>query len=94
VHRNNNDVGVKLTSMGRPPKVSDEELVGALQATLDWPEVPVVETDAIAAELGINQQTVRNRLKAARESENVPIGGSRPGNQGGWMWWLTDADCY
>lgn len=81
--------------MGRPPKVSDDELVGVLQQTLDWPKVAAVETDTVAAELGdVNRQTVRNRLKAARENEGVPIGGTRPGNQGGWMWWLTDADFY
>ena len=80
--------------MGRPPKVTDNELVGALQRTLDWPTVAAVETEVVAAQLGVNQQTVRNRLKVADEDDTVPIGGSRPGNQGGWLWWLTDADLY
>lgn len=80
--------------MGRPPKATNDELVGALQATLDWPEIAAVETTTVAAELNINQQTVRNRLKAARTDENVPIGGTQTGNQGGWVWWLTDTDLY
>lgn len=81
--------------MGRPPKITDDELVGALQEALDWPTVAAVETAEVAAEIGeVNQQTVRNRLKAAHESRDVPIGGSRPGEQSGWMWWLTDTECY
>lgn len=44
--------------MGRPPKVTDDELVGALQRTLDWPGVAAVETATVAIELGINQHVV------------------------------------
>lgn len=80
--------------MGRPPKVTDDELVGALQRTLDWPNIAAVETATVAIELGVNQQTVRNRLKAARTDDDVPIGGSRTGQGGGWFWWLTDGDLY
>jgi hypothetical protein len=80
--------------MGRPPKVTDDELVVALQQALDWPTVAAVDTAAVAALLDVNQQTVRNRLKAARDDDTVPIGGSQPGTQSGWMWWLTDADYY
>jgi hypothetical protein len=80
--------------MGRPPKVTDDELVAALQQALDWPTVAAVDTAAVAAILDTNQQTVRNRLKAAHNDEAIPIGGTRPGEQSGWVWWLTDTDCY
>ena len=80
--------------MGRPPKIDDNELVGAVQQALDWPTVAAVDTAAVAACLDVSQQTVRNRLKDARDDETVPIGGDRPGEQGGWVWWLTDADYY
>ena len=52
--------------MGRPPKITDNELVGALQQALDWPIVAAVDTAAIAAILDVNQQTVRNRLVASQ----------------------------
>lgn len=82
-------------SMGRPPKASDEELVEALQRALDWPDVAAVGTDAVSRELdNVPRQTVRNRLKTARDDDGVPIGGFRPGEQGGWAWWLTDASLY
>lgn len=80
--------------MGRPPTVTNDELVEALQAMLDWPTVAVVDTDTVADELDTNQPTIRNRLKAAREDENVPITGFQPGDQGGYVWWLTDAELY
>lgn len=80
--------------MGRPPTVTDDELVTALQRTLDWPRVAAVGTGTVAEEIGVNQPTVRNRLKAAREDDTVPITGRRPGEQGGYVWWLTDATLY
>jgi hypothetical protein len=72
----------------------NDELVAALQATLDWPAIAAVETTAVASELDVNQATVLNRLQAAREDDDVPITGLRPGEQGGYVWWLTDAECY
>lgn len=81
--------------MGRPPKVTDDELVEALQNALDWPEVAAVGTDSVSSELdSVPRQTVRNRLKTARGDSDVPVGGFRPGEQGGWAWWLTDASLY
>ena len=57
------------------------------------PEVAVISTGTVADELDTNQATVLNRLKAARK-DDVPITGQRPGEQGGYVWWLTDAGCY
>ncbi len=82
-------------AMGRPPKVTDDELIGALQQALDWPRIAAVDTDGVADELGsVPRQTVRNRLKAATDDESVPIAGFRPGTQSGWVWWLTDEVLY
>jgi hypothetical protein len=61
--------------IGRPPKVTDDALVEALQQALDWPTIAAVDTAAVAAILDVNQQTVRNRLKAARSDETASIGG-------------------
>lgn len=81
--------------MGRPPKVSDEELVKALGEALDWPEIAAVGTDVVSRELDtVPTQTVRNRLKAGKADDEIPINGFRPGEQGGWAWWLTDVSYY
>lgn len=81
--------------MGRPPTITEEELVTALQSLLDWPAVAAAGTDAVAAEIDTEQQqTVRNRLQACRNDADSPIEGLRPGGQGGWVWWLTDETLY
>jgi hypothetical protein len=81
--------------MGRPPAVTDAELVTALQMALDWPAIAAVDTDAVSAEIeSVPSQTVRNRLLACRDNGEIPIEGFRPGGQGGWAWWLTDATLY
>jgi hypothetical protein len=94
MHRNNNPPPVNDTSMGRPPTVTEKELVSALQVALDWPVVAAVETPTVAAETDVPAQTVRNRLQACRDDGDSPIEGLRPGGQGGWVWWLTDETLY
>jgi hypothetical protein len=79
---------------GRPPTIPAEDLVERLQRTLDWPEVAAVTTETLATKVGANQATVLNRLKTVREDETVPITGVRPGKQGGYVWWLTEAGYY
>lgn len=80
--------------MGRPPTVTEAELVSALQAALDWPAIAAVGTTTVAAEIDVPTQTVRNRLQACRSDDDSPIEGLRPGGQGGWVWWLSDASLY
>jgi hypothetical protein len=94
MHRNNDPPPVDDTRMGRPPTVTEAELVVALQAALDWPAVAAVGTDAVAAEIDAEQQTVRNRLRACHNDTDSPITGLRSGGQGGWVWWLTDETLY
>lgn len=79
---------------GRPPTLSDDKLIKTLEQTLNWPVIAAVSTGTVAAELTVSQPTVLNRLKAAREDNDVPIEGFQPGEQGGYVWWLTDADLY
>lgn len=95
MHHNNDPGPSDRTSMGRPPAVTEEELVTALQAVLDWPPIAVVGTPTVAAEIdGVPTQTVRNRLRACSEDDASPISGIRPGGQGGWAWWLADETLY
>lgn len=95
MHRNNNPASDERTSVGRPPTVTEQELILGLQAALDWPSIAAVGTDAVAAEIATaSTQTVRNRLQACHNDEDSPIEGLRPGGQGGWVWWLTDETLY
>ena len=82
--------------MARPPKVTTDELIAALQDGLDWPTVAALSTAEVADALGgsTTTQTVRNRLKAAHEDADVPITGLHPGEQSGWVWWLTSESLY
>ena len=82
--------------MARPPKVTTDELIAALQAKLDWPAVAALSTAEVADVLDgtTTTQTVRNRLKAAHEDADVPITGLHPGDQSGWVWWLTTESLY
>jgi hypothetical protein len=82
--------------MPRPPKVSTDELIAALRAGLNWPTVAALSTAEVAAQLDrpVNIQTVRNRLKHAHDAADAPISGLQPGEQSGWVWWLTDATLY
>jgi hypothetical protein len=95
VHHNNDPLAHDETDMGRPPAVTDAELVTALQQTLEWPVIAAVETATVSVALdGVPAQTVRNRLLTCRDDDTNPIAGLRPGGQGGWVWWLTDAALY
>ena len=80
---------------GRPPAITDDELVTALQSLLDWPVIAAVETATVSAAIdGVPAQTVRNRLRTCHADDDSPIAGLRPGGQGGWVWWLTDPTLY
>jgi hypothetical protein len=95
MQHNNDTVTSGETDMGRPPAITDTELVSALQTTLEWPTIAAVDTDAVSAEIAdVPAQTVRNRLRACRDDDDSPITGLRPGGQGGWVWWLTDPTLY
>lgn len=96
MHRKNEGTGGRAQSMGRPPTVSDAELMLALRRALDWPAIAAVDTAEVSGALNsdVSQQTVRNRLLAAHEADDVSIAGVRPGGQGGWAWWLTDESLY
>jgi DNA-binding Lrp family transcriptional regulator len=80
--------------MGRPPTVTNDELVAALQTVLDWPSIAAIPTETVADELDATQPTALNRLKSAREDDTVPITGFQVSERGGYVWWLTDADLY
>jgi Zn finger protein HypA/HybF involved in hydrogenase expression len=95
VQHNNDTVTSGETDMGRPPAITDTELVTALQSALDWPAIAAVETATVGAAIdGVPAQTVRNRLLDCRDDDDSPIAGLRPGGQGGWVWWLTDPTLY
>lgn len=69
MQHNNDPLGPDEPDMGRPPAVTDDELVTILQSALDWPAIAAVETATVSAALnGVPAQTVRNRLRACRDT--------------------------
>ncbi len=80
------DANTDRESMGRPPRVGDDELVETVER-LTTPERPICETEEVADEFPMGNEGMRERLKRAAEDEDVQIRGLQPGGQGGYVWW-------
>jgi len=75
---------------GRKPKLSEGELVGAIES-ITSPAYPVADTSEIRAEIGrdVTGRTVRDTLAGYADDTDSQIAGRKPGNQKGWVWWLV-----
>lgn len=51
-------------NLGRPPEISDNEIVGTVEALIEATDSPVVERRLIQEELGYSEPTTRTRLNS------------------------------
>lgn len=71
---------------GRPPDVSDEEIVNTVKALIDATDSPVVERRLIQEELGYSEPTTRTRLNSLVEEGKI----GRYDASGVHAYWISD----
>lgn len=71
-----------VTSAGRPPRVSDDEILAVFRESQD----PVLIASEVAAELPIGRRGVYKRLEQL--AEEGELGRKKIGGRGT-VWWLT-----
>jgi hypothetical protein len=84
--RNNTARHINFVVSGRPPAVTDEEIISAIR---EYDE-PVLTTKEVASLIPIEQTGTLERLKTLRSEDKLR--GKQVGQYQGWIWWLPESE--